>query len=112
MRFAIPLAEGKLTMHFGHCQEFAVIDTDENGNIVSDERKTPPPHEPGVLPRWIGEDIKANIVLAGGMGIKAQEIIKQFGVDVIVGCEPKDPSELVKEHLAGSLTSGSNACDH
>ena len=112
MIFAIPLAEGKLTMHFGHCQEFAVITTDESGAIVSDERATPPPHEVGVLPRWIGNEIKADIVLAGGMGIKAQEIIKQFGVDVIVGCEPKDPAELVKEYLAGNISSGANACDH
>ena len=25
MKFAIPMAEGKLTAHFGHCQEFALI---------------------------------------------------------------------------------------
>jgi len=25
MKFAIPLAEGKRTAHFGHCQEFALV---------------------------------------------------------------------------------------
>ena len=28
MKFAIPLADGKLTAHFGHCREFAIIETE------------------------------------------------------------------------------------
>jgi len=28
MKIAIPLAGGKLSAHFGHCQEFAIIDAD------------------------------------------------------------------------------------
>ena len=30
MKFAIPLANGKLTAHFGHCQEFALIEVVDN----------------------------------------------------------------------------------
>ena len=29
MKFAIPLANGKLTAHFGHCQEFVLIEVAE-----------------------------------------------------------------------------------
>jgi len=112
MRFAIPLAEGKLTMHFGHCENFAIIDTDESGTVTKEQTLTPPPHEPGVLPKWLGQEIKATTVLAGGMGQKAQDIIKQYGCEVIVGCEPKAPLELVADYFSGNLTSGSNACDH
>ena len=112
MRFAIPLAEGKLTLHFGHCQNFAVIDTDEKGTITKEDTLTPPPHEPGVLPKWIGEEIKADVVLAGGMGVKAQEIIAKYGVKVIVGCEVKDPQELIADYFNDTLNSGENACDH
>ena len=28
MKVAIPLANGKLAMHFGHCERFALIDVD------------------------------------------------------------------------------------
>ena len=28
MKIAIPLAEGKLCIHFGHCETFALIDVD------------------------------------------------------------------------------------
>ena len=112
MRFAIPLAEGKLTMHFGHCENFAIIDTDDNGTITNEQTLTPPPHEPGVLPKWLGNEIKATIVLAGGMGLKAQEIIKQYGCEVVVGCEVKEPRALVADYFSKVLVSGDNACDH
>jgi ATP-binding protein involved in chromosome partitioning len=111
MRFAIPMAAGKLTMHFGHCEEFAIIDT-KDGVITGEKLVIPPPHEPGVLPNWIGKEMKANIVLAGGMGMKAQEIIAAHNVRVIVGCEPKIPRELVEDYFAESLVSGANGCDH
>ena len=29
-KIAIPLAEGKLCMHFGHCEKFAIIEVDGN----------------------------------------------------------------------------------
>jgi len=44
MKFAIPLAEGKLTAHFGHCQEFAIVNVEEN-EIKNTEILVPPPHE-------------------------------------------------------------------
>ena len=30
MKFAIPMAGGKLTLHFGHCQDFAIINVEDN----------------------------------------------------------------------------------
>ena len=66
MKFAIPLADGKLTAHFGHFQEFALIDV-ENKQIKNKEVLVPPSHEPEVLPKWIS-DLEANIIIVGGMG--------------------------------------------
>ncbi|NLF18973.1 MAG: ATPase, partial [Lentisphaerae bacterium] len=28
MRLAIPIADGRLSLHFGHCESFALIDVD------------------------------------------------------------------------------------
>ena len=36
MKFAIPTNQGKLCAHFGHCEAFALIDTDGNGKIVNE----------------------------------------------------------------------------
>ncbi|MFW5775576.1 MAG: NifB/NifX family molybdenum-iron cluster-binding protein, partial [Chitinivibrionales bacterium] len=69
MRIAIPVAQGKLCMHFGHCQVFSLI-TVEKDQIVATEELVPPPHEPGILPRWLKEQ-NADIIIAGGMGGRA-----------------------------------------
>lgn len=29
MKIAIPMAGGQLCMHFGHCEQFALVDVDE-----------------------------------------------------------------------------------
>ena len=47
MRIAIPLTEGILAQHFGHCQQFAVIDVNSDSkSIENQELLTPPAHEP------------------------------------------------------------------
>lgn len=108
MKFAIPLANGKLTAHFGHCQEFALIDV-ENDQIKNKEVLVPPPHEPGVLPRWLAEK-QTEVVIAGGMGHKAIELFSQAGIRVITGAPVQDPESLVNQYLQNSLETGDNAC--
>ena len=54
MRIAIPLAAGKLAAHFGHCEEFALVDVDfARRSVIGTERTTPPVHQPGILPPWL-----------------------------------------------------------
>jgi predicted Fe-Mo cluster-binding NifX family protein len=110
MKFAIPLAEGKLTAHFGHCQEFAIVDADD-GTIKGKEILVPPPHEPGVLPKWL-HDMGASVVIAGGMGQRAQQLFAANDIDVIVGAPVETPESLVESYMAGTLSSGFNLCDH
>jgi len=112
MKIAIPVANGKLCMHFGHCETFEIITVDpEKKTIVATESKTPPPHEPGVLPKWLGEQ-QVNVILAGGMGRRAQELFAAQGIQVVVGAPVESPEELVKSYLADALPCGENVCDH
>ena len=108
MKFAIPLANGKLTAHFGHCQEFALIDVEDN-QIQNKQTQVPPPHEPGVLPRWLAQQ-KVDVVLAGGMGHKAIELFSQAGIQVVTGAPVADPEALVNQYLQNTLETGDNAC--
>lgn len=110
MKFAIPLAEGKLTAHFGHCQEFALVDVEDN-KIKVKETLVPPPHEPGVLPRWLHEQ-GTNVIIAGGMGARALDLFAQNGIKVLTGAPPLSPEELVQQYLDNSLLTGANVCDH
>ena len=112
MKFAIPMAGGKLTLHFGHCQEFAIIDVEDN-QIINKQVLLPPPHEPGVLPKWL-HDLGANVVIAGGMGHRAIDLFQQAGIEVITGATVEEPETLVKNYLDKALVTGDNACagDH
>ncbi len=73
MKIALPVTNEKLCTHFGHCEKFAIFDIDEkNKNVSSATYIDAPPHEPGLLPRWLSEK-GVNCVIAGGMGSRASE---------------------------------------
>ena len=112
MRIAIPVSEGKLSQHFGHCDTFAIIDTNGDASqIVKREDLTPPPHEPGVLPAWLhGEGV--NVIIAGGMGQRAQQLFAQNQIEVVVGAPAESPENLVSAYLNNTLQAGENICDH
>lgn len=112
IRIAVPLAEGKLSMHFGHCETFALIDVDATTKkIIGRQDLVPPPHEPGVIPRWLAEQ-GAGLILAGGMGQRAQMIFAEQNIRVVVGAPAEPPETLVGAYLSGTLKAGENACDH
>jgi predicted Fe-Mo cluster-binding NifX family protein len=106
----VPVSGGKLAAHFGHCEEFAFIET-ENGIITETEMMTPPAHEPGVLPQWLYEQ-GADVVIVGGMGERAQQLIRDNGIEVIIGAPMDSPESLTNQYLTGNLITGENVCDH
>jgi Mrp family chromosome partitioning ATPase/predicted Fe-Mo cluster-binding NifX family protein len=110
MKIAIPIAEGKLTAHFGHAAEFAIVHV-ENQQVKEKELLTPPPHEPGVLPKWLG-DLGVNVIIAGGMGSRAQGMFGENGIKVLTGAPNLTPEELVQQYLSNNLVTGENVCDH
>ena len=110
MKFAVPLANGKLTEHFGHCREFALIEVAEN-EILNKQILLPPPHEPGVLPSWLHE-LGADVIIAGGMGQRAIGLFSEKGIKVVTGAPSLDPDELVKQYLNHTLATSGNVCDH
>ncbi|MDD3118881.1 MAG: iron-sulfur cluster carrier protein MrpORP [Victivallales bacterium] len=112
MKIALPLADGKLCLHFGHCQQFALVDVDDaTRKITGTTLVTPPPHEPGLLPQWLGEQGVTDII-AGGMGQRAQMLLAERGITVITGAAAATPEALVTAYLAGTLATGANTCDH
>ena len=107
---AMPVSEGKLSSHLGHSEQFAFIVT-ENGKIKSKEMRSPPPHEPGVLPRWL-HDQGADVIIAGGIGKRAQELLRENGIEVVIGASMDSPEVLTNRYLTNTLITGDNVCDH
>ena len=107
---AVPVSDGKLTAHFGHCEQFAFIET-QNGKIIKTEMRPPPAHEPGVLPQWLYEQ-GTDVVIVGGMGQQAQQLLKEKGIEVIIGAPMDSPEFLANQYLSNTLMAGDNVCDH
>jgi len=109
---AIPVEQGRLCAHFGHCEQFALFTVDPEKKHVTGQRMAdPPPHEPGVLPKWL-HDEGVNVVITAGMGMRAQQLFTQFDIETIVGANGKSPEAIVSDFLEGRLQTGQNLCDH
>jgi len=112
MRIAIPLVQGKLSLHFGHCDQFAILDIDDKLKKVTNRCDiAPPAHEPGALPRLLSE-LKVNLIIAGGIGQRARQLFAQKDIDVVIGASSNSPEELVSAYLQDTLETGDNICDH
>lgn len=109
-RIAIPLEEGILCSHFGHCQQFAIIDS-ESSSVIGETLFTPPPHEPGLLPGWLAEKGVTDVI-AGGMGQRAITLFNEQKINVFVGAPIKAPKDLANDLLNNTLLAGANYCDH
>jgi ATP-binding protein involved in chromosome partitioning len=110
VKIAIPMAEGKLCNHFGHCEQFALIDL-QGKNIIQKVMVTPPPHEPGLLPRWLGGK-GVTLIIAGGMGQRAVSLFNERGIKVLTGAPQMAPEALISEYVNQTLITGDNVCDH
>jgi len=112
IRFAVPTSDGLLCPHFGHCQEFTLVDVDMPSKRVLSMTTIPAPeHEPGLLPAWLA-DRGAGFIIAGGMGSRAQQLFGEQGVTVVTGAPMAEPETIVRQYLAGALVPGDNLCDH
>ena len=112
MKYAVPISGGTMSPHFGHCEYFALFEIDEESRkIINREDAPSPEHQPGLLPAWLAEK-GVSVVIAGGMGPRAQEIFRQNGIKVVIGALEDDPEKAVLAHISGVLTTGDNVCDH
>ena len=112
MRYAVPTSGGMIAQHFGHCEKFVIFDiNEEKKEIVGKEMLTPPGHEPGVLPAWLAEQ-GASVIIAGGMGSRAQMLFAENRIQVAVNVVETDPEKAVKAYLDGLLEVGDAVCDH
>jgi predicted Fe-Mo cluster-binding NifX family protein len=110
MKFAIPTVNDRLTPHFGHCEKFAIVET-ENDEIVNMGFIEPPLHRPGAYPRFLASQ-GIDVIISGGMGMKAQELFVSNNIQVCIGVASDSPQFLVEQYLKDQLETGENLCDH
>ncbi len=84
---------------------------EERKEILRKELVPSPGHQPGLLPEWLAEQ-GVSVVIASGMGSRAQSLFSQNHIGVVIGVLEDDPEKAVLNYLNGTLATGENICDH
>lgn len=109
MRIAISTDNGYVSAHFGRCPAYTLVDIEE-GQVLRKEEIANPGHSPGFLPRFLAErDVK--IVIAGGMGPRAQSLFAENKIEVISGVQGK-VDEVIERFIRNELSPGEDLCEH
>jgi len=111
MKIAVPVTStNQVDSHFGHCEFYSIYTISDEGKIT----------EINTIPSVEGCGCKSNIagvlaadgvsmMLAGGIGGGAINVLNNAGIDVIRGCEG-DATEVVKSYTAGSIIDSGESC--
>lgn len=113
MKIAVPVNQnGQIDEHFGHCNSYSIYTLTEKGEIADLE----------TIQAGQGCGCKSNIssilaslgvsvMLAGGIGGGAINVLNNSGIQVIRGCSG-EPAELVQLFAAGKITDSGETCTH
>lgn len=109
MRIAIATENKAVCQHFGHCPEYTLY-TIEGIEIREKEVIPNPGHKPNFLPGYL-QELGVDVIIAGGMGVKAQKLFAEAGINAILGIA--GPTEQVAEqYVEGALQEGVSTCEH
>jgi len=109
-KIALPVEGNILSPHFDHCQYFKIYNV-ENQLVINEELIKAPVHKLTLLPYWLA-DHNVTDVITDVIRHKTIEILNQYKINVFVGVRIKDPNELVKNYLEGTLETNGNLFDH
>ena len=111
MKIAVPVtSNNQVDNHFGHCKFYNVFTISNDRTISGTEQ----------LPALEGCGCKSNIaavlaasgvkiMLAGGIGNGAINVLNSAGIEVIRGCSG-DSANLIAAFLSGKLTDSGESC--
>ena len=103
--------DGEVSMHFGRCPHYVIADVD-GGRVVEVGVEANPffgNHRPGQVPMFVG-GLGVQVILAGGMGPRAQQMFTHQGIEVVTGAVG-NVGKVLEAYLDGHL-SGYVPCNH
>jgi len=90
--------------HFGHCEHFALYDTESR----TLSQVANPGHQPGFLPGFLAQK-GVKVIISGGMGGRAQELFADQGIHVVVGATGLI-KDAIDRYIKGELQSSGSVC--
>lgn len=97
--------------HFGHAPHFVLVEVD-GGSITASHGLANPflaGHQPGEIPAFIRSH-GADVILSGGMGVRALRIFEQVGITAATGASGT-VRQAVTDYLHGTLAGASPCAD-
>jgi predicted Fe-Mo cluster-binding NifX family protein len=111
MKIAVPITkENQINSHFGHCKFYNVF-TISDKNEITGSKNVDSPQGCGCksdIANVLASD-GVTIMLAGGIGGGAINVLNNSGIEVIRGCSG-DATKVVKLFLKGLVEDSGNTC--
>ena len=102
MKIAVPVtSDNQIDSHFGHCESYGVFTISDNNEIV-EMKNVGSPEGCGCksdIASVLASD-GVSVMLAGGIGGGAINVLNNSGIEVIRGCSG-NATEVVKLYLTG-----------
>lgn len=108
LRLAIAVSGEEVAQHFGHCDFFQIYNIKDK-KIVSEEKIINPPHQKGMLPKFLQEK-QINAVITGNLGSLAVTNLEDLGIVPIRGVKGK-VSDVLKAFIDDALVSTDEICE-
>lgn len=112
MKIAVPVNWlNQIDGHFGHCEFFSIYSISEK-NEITDIQTIKSEQGCGCksnIASILAQD-GVSIMLAGGIGGGAINVLNNSGIEVIRGCSG-NPAEKVKEFISGLITDSGVSCE-
>jgi predicted Fe-Mo cluster-binding NifX family protein len=111
MKIAVPVtSSNQIDGHFGHCESYAVFTVSED-NQITDVQSVKSPQGCGCKSN-IASVLAENgvtVMLAGGIGGGAINVLNSQGIEVVRGCAGNAP-EVVKLYVEGMVKDSGSSC--
>ena len=111
MKIAVPVTrENQIDGHFGHCESYGVFTITES-NEIADVKRVQSPQGCGCksdIASVLATD-GVSVMLAGGIGGGAINVLNNSGIEVIRGCSG-NATEVVKLYLKGMVEDSGSSC--
>jgi predicted Fe-Mo cluster-binding NifX family protein len=111
MKIAVPVTkENQIDSHFGHCESYGVF-TISDKKEIAEIKSVESPQGCGCksdIASVLASD-GVSVMLAGGIGGGAINVLNNSGIEVIRGCSG-DATEVVRMYLKGLVEDSGSSC--
>lgn len=113
MKIAVPVnSNNQIDGHFGHCEFYNLYTISETKEVVNTERMESPQGcgcKSNIAPILAEAGVK--VMLAGGIGNGAINVLNRVGIEVVRGCAGT-AEEVVKQYVVGAVSDSGSSCNH